>query len=56
MPQSFKELRAALAERGIDFIDPIPLTSPCEIPPPHELVDQLHFDDWMNAYKRGAHY
>jgi hypothetical protein len=45
-----KEWRCALATRGIDFIDPVPLVSPDRVPPPPELVGELHFDDWHLAY------
>lgn len=48
------EWRCALEARGQDFIDPVPLVSPREVPPPAELADR-HFDDWMLAYmRRGA--
>ncbi|MGC1298618.1 MAG: type VI secretion system ImpA family N-terminal domain-containing protein [Alloacidobacterium sp.] len=47
-----KEWRCALRERGIEFIDPIPLESPAESPPPPEL-SSLHFNDWMLAFRRG---
>ncbi len=46
------EWRFGLAERGINFIDPCPLVSPEEVPPPKELADELHFNDWILAYKR----
>ncbi len=46
-----KEWRLALKLRGIDFIDPIPLQPPDEVPPPPEL-GRLHFNDWMLAYQR----
>jgi ImpA, N-terminal, type VI secretion system/TIR domain len=46
-----KEWRCALRERGIGFIDPIPLQSPEESPPPPEL-GSLHFNDWMLAFRR----
>ena len=45
-----KEWRHALSKRGIDYIDPIPLVSPEEVPPPKELADTLHFGDWILAY------
>lgn len=41
-----REWRCALRERGIGFIDPIPLESPEESPPPQEL-SSLHFNDWL---------
>jgi hypothetical protein len=47
-----KEWRCALRERGIEFIDPIPLVSPRESPPPPEL-SSLHFNDWELAFQRG---
>ncbi len=48
-----REWRMALAMRGVDYVDPIPLVSPKEVPPPRELAE-LHFDDWMLAFIRGA--
>jgi hypothetical protein len=47
-----KEWRCALRERGLEFIDPIPLESPDESPPPPEL-SSLHFNDWVLAFRRG---
>jgi tetratricopeptide (TPR) repeat protein len=47
-----KEWRCALSSRGVDFIDPVPLVSPEEVPPPEEL-SKMHFNDWSFAYKRG---
>lgn len=44
------EWRFGLAHRGIEFIDPVPLVSPRVVPPPDELVQFIHFDDWMLAY------
>ncbi|OQB87438.1 MAG: Chaperone protein DnaK [Planctomycetes bacterium ADurb.Bin126] len=46
------EWRTALRERGIQFIDPFPLVHPRDVPPPGELADQLHFNDWVLAFKR----
>ena len=48
-----KEWRCALSTRGLDFIDPVPLVSPDEAPPPTELSSK-HFNDWVLAYMRGA--
>ena len=48
-----KEWRAALQHRGIEFIDPVPLVSPETVPPPPELGEQLHFNDWVLAYEHG---
>jgi hypothetical protein len=47
-----REWRLALEQRGLAYIDPVPLVSPAEVPPPRELVE-LHFNDWMLAYMRG---
>lgn len=47
-----REWRSALKQRGIEFIDPCPLVSPQEVPPPAELADQIHFNEWTLAYKR----
>ncbi len=44
------EWRIALEHHGIGFIDPVPLVSPREVPPPKELVDEMHFDDWVLAF------
>ena len=46
-----KEWRCALRERGLDFIDPVPLEPPDQAPPPQELAT-LHFNDWMLAFLR----
>jgi tetratricopeptide (TPR) repeat protein len=48
-----REWRTALALRGIAGIDPVPLVSPEEVPPPAELASQLHFNDWLLAFMRG---
>jgi len=47
-----KEWRCALATRGLDFIDPVPLASPEHVPPPAELAAR-HFNDKWLAYMRG---
>jgi hypothetical protein len=49
-----KEWRSALQLRGIDYIDPVPLAPPDQVPPPKELADLLHFNDWVLAYIRGG--
>jgi hypothetical protein len=46
-----KEWRCALKTRNLDYIDPIPLVSPEEAPPPPELASK-HFNDWMLPYMR----
>jgi hypothetical protein len=47
------EWRHALKVRGADYIDPVPLASPRQVPPPEELAD-LHFNDWMLAWLSGS--
>ncbi|HLF46706.1 MAG TPA: TIR domain-containing protein [Chitinophagaceae bacterium] len=47
-----KEWEYAFKNKGIDFINPIPLESPDIAPPPPELSRVLHFGDWTLAYKR----
>ncbi len=46
-----REWRFALAKHGIEFIDPVPLVSPQEAPPPSELAS-LHFNDWLLAFRK----
>jgi hypothetical protein len=46
-----KEWRYALSTRGLDFIDPVPLAAPDEVPPPAELAEK-HFNDWVLAFRR----
>lgn len=45
-----KEWRYALANKGLDYIEPIPLISPKECPPPDELKSK-HFNDRTLLYK-----
>lgn len=47
------EWRTALRVHGIAGVDPVPLVSPDQIPPPPELGELLHFNDWVLAYMRG---
>jgi actin-like ATPase involved in cell morphogenesis len=47
------EWRCALQTRGLDFIDPVPLVSPEEVPPPPELA-RKHFNDWTLAFARAS--
>lgn len=47
-----KEWRCALSTRGLDFIDPVPLSPPDVAPPPPELAGK-HFNDWVLAFMRG---
>jgi hypothetical protein len=44
-----KEWRLALEKRGIDYIDPVPMTNPQDAPPPKELK-ALHFNDRYLAH------
>jgi TIR domain len=46
-----KEWRCALKTRGLDFIDPVPLCTPEQAPPPTELAGK-HFNDWVLAFMR----
>jgi len=45
------EWRCAFENRGIEFIDPVPLIPPDVVPPPSELSRELHFNDWVLAFK-----
>jgi hypothetical protein len=45
-----KEWKCALQTKGLDFINPVPLVTPDEVPPPDELK-QKHFNDWILAYR-----
>src|SRR5262249_33952744 len=42
------EWNLALGRRGLDYIHPVPMVSPREVPPPPELAS-LHFNDWTLA-------
>lgn len=46
-----KEWRRAFANKRHDGITPVPLVSPRIVPPPPELADELHFDDWTLAFE-----
>jgi TIR domain len=48
-----REWRAAMGLHGLGSIDPVPLVSPEEVPPPAELAQSLHFNDWTLAFMRG---
>ena len=48
-----KEWRCALQSRGLDFIDPVPLAPPDQVPPPPELASK-HFNDWVLAFMRNT--
>ena len=45
-----REWRYGIEKKGIDFIDPVPLTDPRKVPPPAELAGAKHFNDWTLAY------
>lgn len=45
-----KEWRYALLNKGIDAIEPVPLVSPVECPPPEELKSK-HFNDRVLLYQ-----
>ena len=45
-----REWRHGLENKGIHFIDPVPLADPRKVKPPIELADQKHFNDWTLAY------
>jgi HEAT repeat protein len=46
-----KEWRTALDGKGLNFISPVPLISPEEVPPPTEL-SSLHFNEWTLAFEK----
>jgi len=46
-----REWRTALAVKGIDCIDPVPLAPPAVAPPPPELAS-LHFNEWTLAFRQ----
>ncbi len=46
-----REWRFAMTRHGVEFIDPVPLVSPAEAPPPPELAS-LHFNDWLLAFRK----
>ena len=46
-----REWRCALATRGLESIDPVPLSDPRHAPPPEEL-SALHFNDYYAAFSR----
>jgi hypothetical protein len=46
-----REWRYGLERRGINFIDPVPLVDPRKVPPPPELADEKHFNDWTLAFQ-----
>ena len=45
------EWRTALTKKGLEYIDPVPLEPPNEVPPPPEL-SSLHFNEWTLAFEK----
>jgi hypothetical protein len=45
-----REWRYGMETRGVEFIDPVPLTDPRKVTPPPELSSEKHFNDWTLAY------
>ena len=45
------EWRTALASKGLEHIDPVPLEPGDVTPPPPELTT-LHFNDWTLAFEK----
>jgi hypothetical protein len=37
-------------KKGSEFIDPVPLVDPRKAPPPAELGNHKHFNDWTLAF------
>ena len=48
-----QEWRYGFAQKGPDFIDPVPLANPRKVPPLAELAASKHFADWTLAYIEG---
>jgi hypothetical protein len=46
-----KEWRYAYQYKKVEDINPIPLDPPEKVPPPKELAEQLHFNDWPLIYR-----
>lgn len=46
-----EEWRTALREKGLEYIDPVPMESPDKCPPPNEL-NELHFNDKWAVYQK----
>jgi hypothetical protein len=47
-----KEWRCALEKLGLDFIDPVALVDPEQVPPPPEHSSK-QFNDWTTSFMRG---
>ena len=46
-----EEWQTALREKGLEYIDPVPMESPDKCPPPNEL-NELHFNDKWAVYQK----
>ena len=44
------EWRYGFTQKGLGFIDPVPLVDPRKAPPPVELAEHKHFNDWTLIY------
>jgi hypothetical protein len=45
-----QEWRYGYKQKGLAFIDPVPLVDPRKAPPPPELAEHTHFNDWTLIY------
>jgi hypothetical protein len=45
-----QEWRYGLRQKGLGFIDPVPLVDPRKAEPPAELAAHKHFSDWTLIY------
>jgi TIR domain len=45
-----QEWRYGFRQKGLGFIDPVPLVDPRKVPPPAELAEHKHFNDWTLIY------
>jgi TIR domain len=45
-----QEWRYGFKQKGLGFIDPVPLVDPRKAPPPAELAEHKHFNDWTFIY------
>lgn len=47
-----QEWRYGMRKKGLGFIDPVPLADPRRVPPPIELAEHKHFNDWTLIYSQ----
>jgi TIR domain len=45
-----QEWRYGYKQKGLAFIDPVPLVDPRKVPPPPELAEHRHINDWTLIY------